>query len=271
MTSNEFRPTRALTRHISPAFADCLKQHAPAAPIDVRLAEKQHAAYVRALRGMVAELTELPADPKLPDCCFIEDTAVVVGSGAAISHLGALERRGEEAAVRDALDGAGLKTGDVRAPATVDGGDVLYTGRHLFVGLTRRTNEAGIRALRDIFGPSVTVCPVPVQGTLHLKSVMSAFSPDTLLFGDDEAARGILAAMESRYQLSSHYTVARVPDSVAANVVSVGPRVMVQMGFPRSLSIIEGLARRQAKQLIPVEMSEFIKADGALTCCSILY
>jgi dimethylargininase len=264
--------TRALVRGLSASFPDCLKENAPSDPIRMDLARAQHEAYVRALRGLVDELTELPADDSLPDCCFIEDTAVVVGERAAISFLGARERRGEETAVRDALRASGVRELlDIREPATLDGGDVLYTGRHLFVGLSRRTNEAAARQLEEIFGDLVPVCPVRVQGTLHLKSVLSALDSGTLLFGDCDAAKKIHAELEARYRLSESYAVVWLPDPPASNVLAVGSSVLVQDGFPRSEVILKELARRTGKTLIPIRMSEFIKADGALTCCSILF
>jgi dimethylargininase len=253
------------------SFSRALQQHAPSAPIDVALAEKQHQAYTLAMRALVPRVIELPADEALPDCCFIEDTAVIVGRRAAVSFLGALERRGEERAVRDVLGACRLDLYDVQSPATVDGGDVLFTGKHLIVGLSLRTNEAGARCLADAFGADVPVLTVPVQGTLHLKSVMSSLDEETLLFGDCDAGRKISETLESKYGIGKDYSRVWLPDPVAANVIPLGSKVLVQSGFPRSEAVLKEVAGRTGRELVKLQMSELIKADGALTCCSLLF
>jgi dimethylargininase len=262
-------PTTAIVRDLPLSFFRALTMHAPSAPIDVDLARRQHDAYVEALRGLLPQVVKLPADESLPDCCFIEDTAVVIGRKAAISRLGAQERRGEERAVREALRAEGIETVDVDASATIDGGDVLWTGSHLVVGLSRRTNEAGAKALERIFGlPTWTV---PVEGSLHLKSVLSGIDGETIVFGEGEAGRKIASELEERYGLGRNYRAEWVPDPVASNVLSLASTVVIQEGFPRSEAILSDLAARTGRTTIKLRMSELIKADGALTCCSLLF
>jgi dimethylargininase len=266
----DFTAKIAVVRDIPKSFAQALKRHSPETPIDVRLAEDQHQSYVRAMRTMVPTVIQLPSDEGLPDCCFVEDTAVIVGRIAAINRLGAPERRGEEKPMREALQRAGLETIDLTGPATADGGDVLFTGRHLFVGLSERTNEAGFRQLKEIFGSVCSVCPVPVSGVLHLKSMMSAFDPETVIVSDDEAGRTALDFMRKEYALGRSYSIISVPHSVAANIISVNGKILIQDGFPQSETILKDLALKKNKEVITVKMSELIKADGALTCCSVL-
>jgi dimethylargininase len=236
----------------------------------VKLAQAQHETYVLALRSLVPRVIELPADEAHPDSCFIEDTAVIVGKKAAISFLGAPERRGEEDAVREVLAACNIETADVQYPATIDGGDVLYTGRHLIIGISRRTSESGARRLAEIFGPEVPVLTVPVEGALHLKSVITALDAETLLIGDCDPGRKISEALETRYGLHKDYSRAWIPDPVAANVIPLGSRILMQDGFPRSEAVIREAAGK-GKELVKLRMSELIKADGALTCCSLLF
>jgi dimethylargininase len=219
-------------------------------PIDVALARAQHRAYVDALR--VDRVIQLPASEAHPDSCFVEDTAVVVGRRAAITRMGAPSRRGEEAATRAALVDLGVEIRAIEAPGTVDGGDVLFTGRDLFVGLSSRTNEEGARQLRAIF-PEIPLHTIRVAGALHLKSIATALDPETLLVAADLPISG--------------YELVRVPDPICANVVVLGDTVLAQAGFPESERIIRS---RTTKRVVLLTMSELAKADAALTCCSVL-
>jgi dimethylargininase len=264
----EFLPEIAIVRKLPVSFANCLKEYPPLKPINVDLAHKQHEAYVSILTELISNSIQLPADESLPDCCFIEDTAVVIGKRAAISFLGAPERRGEEALIQKTLTELGIETVKINQPGTIDGGDVLFTGRHLFVGLSRRTNEFGAIQLRKIFGENIQVANLKVEGTLHLKSVMSAFDPHTILFADSAAGRLIAAQIETKFP--GAYEFVYLPDAVAANILSIGSTIVIQDGFPESEEILVSLALKRGKKVRKVQMSEFVKADGALTCCSIL-
>ena len=262
-------PRTAIVRDLPDSFADCLKQELPKQPIDVALARAQHGAYTRALRALVSSLIELPTEETHPDCCFVEDTAVVIDQKAALCRLGAEERRGEEERIGSVLRAHGIETRVLTAPATMDGGDVLHTGRHLFVGLSRRTNGAAATQLADLF-PALPVVSAPVEGSLHLKSVMSALDRNTLLFAEHEAAERILTALREKGVLRD-YHVERIPDAVASNVLSLGDTLVIQAGFPKSEDKLVSLARARRMRVVKLHMSELIKADGALTCCSLLF
>lgn len=264
----EFVPEIAIVRNLPLSFANCLKEHSPIKPINVDLAHRQHEAYVSAINELVSNSIQLPSDESLPDCCFIEDTAVVIGKRAAISFLGAPERRGEEVLIEKTLGELGIETIRVHQPGTIDGGDVLFTGRHLFIGLSRRTNEFGAIQLKKIFGESIPVSNLKVEGTLHLKSVMSAFDPHTILFADSAAGRLIASQIEAKFP--NAYEFVYLPDAVAANVLSIGNTIVIQDGFPESEEILVSLALKRGKKVRKLQMSEFVKADGALTCCSLL-
>jgi dimethylargininase len=266
----QYIPKTAIVRQMPRSFANCLKQEVPFDPINVDLAKVQHDDYVDTLRMLVDRVVELPADERLPDCCFIEDAAVVVGKIAAVSFLGAVERRGEEAAVRQALQSCGIKTFDIQFPGTVDGGDVLTVGNDIFVGISNRTNMDGAKQLARIF-PEHHVKTVTVEGALHLKSVLSHFDSHTLLIGQSKIAQRILRELDEKYNIRVSYEIVELPDDIAANVLSVGSTVMMQAGFKRSEEILKTVAARKNKKLMTLPMSELIKADGALTCCSILF
>src|SRR5687768_5308452 len=152
----------AITRAVPQSFDRALTGALPAAAIDVRRARAQHADYVAALRACGAEVIELPADDALPDCCFIEDTAVVAGGRALITRPGAPSRQAEPAAVRPLL-AARMPVAEMNDPETLDGGDCLLLGRRLYIGRSRRSNVAGAARARAVFAEvGIEVLEVPV-------------------------------------------------------------------------------------------------------------
>jgi dimethylargininase len=263
-------PFTAIVRHMSANFVSALQQAPPVEPINMDLAISQHSAYVRTLRTVVPKVVELPADHNHPDCCFVEDTAVIIGRRAAISCLGAPSRRGEEKIVRITLRECGLRTTLMEYPATMDGGDILFTGKHLIIGLSERTNDYAVDQLALIFD-DVEIVSVKVRESLHLKSVMSAFDPDLLIFGENDSARDLHEQLSTLGVIGDGYSVAWVPDPLAANVLNLGKHILIQDGFPASESILVQLAAERHKTVHKIQMSEFIKADGALTCCSLVF
>jgi dimethylargininase len=219
----------------------------------------QHAAYAFLLRSLGLDVVELPADPALPDCCFVEDVAVVLDEVALLTMPGAPSRRGEIAAVEEEL--ARFRPLErTPLPATLEGGDVLRVGRRLFVGRSPRTNEAGIARLAAVAEPlGYRVLPVTVTGCLHLKSAVTAL--------DDERVLANPASVE----MSAFTGLGVVPvapeEPDAANVLRVSGLVVGHPGFPRTLDRLSALG--YAVRLLDV--SEFLKAEAALTCKSLLF
>ncbi len=265
-----FTYQQAIVRHVPDSFSQCLKQEIPDVPLSVAESQKQHDLYIDLLKSIGLKISVLPADESFPDCCFVEDTAVIIGQTAAISYLGAKARVGEELCVSETLTQCGIQTKKIKRPGTVDGGDVLYTGTHLIVGLSLRTNESGAQQLAEIFS-DVPVVTVPVSGTLHLKSVMSAFDKRTLLFSKTFASQTILSKLQEKMEIKSHFSIIELPDEEAANVLSINSTVIMQAGFPESESILKKLCQERGMELKVLRMSEFFKADGALTCCSLIF
>ncbi len=239
-------------------------------PIDLNLAKLQHENYIELLEKLVPKVFRLKADPNHPDCNFIEDTAIIVDNIAVISRMGALERRGEEIPVAHTLKELGMKNIiHIQSPGTMDGGDILYTGKHLFVGLSKRTNEYALNQLKEIFQDKVEVIAIPVTEGLHLKSVISLFDSKTLIVAATPAGMKI----QSNIELSTNndYLFVSVPESIASNVLRIGSSLIVQEGFPASETILQDLCNQKLVTLIKINMSELIKADGALTCGSLLF
>lgn len=259
----------ALVRDLSNAFEDSLKLTPPPFPIDLCLAKQQHENYITLLENLVPEVIRLKADPTHPDCNFIEDTAIVVDDLAVISRMGAFERQGEEVPVAHALKELGLKTiTHLQSPGTMDGGDILYTGKHLFVGLSKRTNEYALNQLKELFQGKIEVIGIPVIEGLHLKSVISFFDSETLIVADNPAGMKIQKGIE--LSTNEDYTFVSVPDTAASNVLRIRSTLIVQDGFAASEAILQNLCDQKQVTLVKINMSELIKADGALTCGSLL-
>ncbi len=264
-----FDYSTALVRELADTFCDSLKQENPEQPIDLELAKHQHHTYSELVCSLVTHAIYLPSDPMHPDCNFIEDTAILVGNEAVISRMGAQSRRGEEIPVMEALEDLNLsQIHRITAPATMDGGDILYTGRHLFVGQSNRTNKKGLTQLSQIFSDKLPVIPIEVEGSLHLKSTVSQLDFDTLIVSDDAEGHRVQNAIELA---TPFYQFISVPDRVAANVLRIGNTLIIQAGFPDSEAILRHAAEERHLEVITLEMSELIKADGALTCGSLLF
>jgi dimethylargininase len=249
---------RALIRGVPASFANALSSSPPPVPIDVALARAQHAAYRAALEACGAQVHELPADDRYPDCCFVEDTAVVAAGAALVPRLGAQSRRGEIDAVAAAL-AADVEVFHMDAPATLDGGDCMRVGGTIYAGRSARTNAAGIARLAEVFEPRglrVVAIEMPAH-VLHLKCVCSPLGDDRILLADESIPRA---------RFEAGVIAVPVAETYAANAVAIGNHVVIADGFPRTREAIE----RAGYVTHAVPTSEVRKADGSLTCQSIL-
>lgn len=251
-------PIIALTRAVSPAIARCELTHLARTPIDVGIARAQHEAYERCLEAAGCVVHRLDSGADMPDSVFIEDIAVVFDEIAVITRPGAESRRIETPAVAD-LVARYRPVRRIAAPATLDGGDVLPVGRTIFVGISDRTNAAGVTQLRCSLRPlGYEVREVDVHGCLHLKSAMTALSDELLLVNRPWIPTAALGGFDT---LDVH------PDEpFGANVVRLADRVIHATAFPRTRERIE----QRGIRVDTVELSELAKAEGAVTCCSIL-
>ncbi len=254
--------TRAIARPPGGTFADGLTTAGLGLP-DLSAALAQHAAYLAALEACGLEVTLLPPDDRFPDSTFVEDTAVLARGLAVLCRPGAPSRAGEVEAIRPALDAFFHSPAAIEAPGTVDGGDVCEAGDHVFIGVSERTNEEGARQLASLLAPlglgSSFVDIRGIPGLLHLKSGIA------WLGGRNLALTGLLASRPD-FRGWSRLTVPP-GEEYAANAVLVNGQVLIAAGFPR----FEGAVRALGLPTVPLDISEFRKLDGGLSCLSLRY
>ncbi|KFM64094.1 N(G),N(G)-dimethylarginine dimethylaminohydrolase 1, partial [Stegodyphus mimosarum] len=234
--------------------------------IDLIEARKQHEELCKTLRELGVDVIELPPDESQPDCVFVEDTAIVCNGTALICRPGLPTRQKEVDIVRTIIKKElNLPIVDIANPeAMVDGGDILFTGREFFVGLSKRTNDAGARAVADAF-PEYPVTPVKVPGKYHLKSLVSVAGPDILCVSASEEAQSVLKRMAQ--EVTYRYQTVTVPDSQAANCLYVNGTLIHRSEFPNSTKVFDD---RIDFNKIPLALSELSKARGDLSSCCIL-
>jgi dimethylargininase len=263
----------AIARELPNSFSTALSVHSvDQSPFSTQRCRQQHTHYLETLRMILPTLC-LPPLEDHPDCCFVEDTAVVIGKRAVITRPGHPSRRGEVDSIRTILEQLGLDVLDMRElteNAVCDGGDVMWTGRHLFVGLSNRTNMQGAKILQEALGQHVVCVPPVVQGdqVLHLKSAVTHLDEETLLAPVGPAGDKVLEAMQAQER---GYIVVRLPCVLSCNVVSVNGVILAQDSNCAESRLLLGRAARDRKlDLKFVDTSELAKKDAALTCCSVL-
>ena len=249
----------AITREVSPNIGQCELTHLDRQPIDLSLAQAQHHQYEAALEALGCQLVRLPTEPTLPDSVFVEDTAIVLDEVALLTRPGADSRQAETASIAQAL--APYRTVQpIVAPGIVDGGDVLRIGKRLYVGLSSRSNEAAVAQMADLLRPfGYSVQGVQVQGCLHLKSAVTQVSPMMLLVNPAWVDAGLFGDMQV-IEVDSE-------EPHAANALLIGDTVVYPTSYPYT-------AQRLAQygiQVHQVDVGELIKAEGAVTCCSLVF
>jgi len=250
--------THAITRKPGPDFASGITTSLLGPP-DSALMMRQHAAYVDLLTSLGLEVVELDPLPGYPDAYFVEDAAVVTPDVAVITRPGARSRRGEEKAIELIL-AQYRRIERIRAPGTLDGGDVLAVDGHFFVGISHRTNKEGARQLGRIlerYGNEWT--SVPVTGGLHLKSSINHIGNHTLLVTRACADLSVLKTFEK--------IVVEKGEEYAANVLFINGNLIVPKGFPETR---EQLGQADGN-LFELDVSEARKMDGGLTCMSLRF
>ena len=258
-SSSPPKPARiAVTRAVSSAMARCELTHLARAPIDVALAREQHQAYEQTLRGLGWHIESLPEEPGLPDSVFVEDTAVILDEVAVLTRPGASSRRPETSSIAAVL-GKYRELIRIESPGTLDGGDVLRIARTLYVGASSRSSASGIEQLRELVLPfGYRVQPVAVRGCLHLKSAVTQVTDDHLLINSRQVARGDFPGM--------HFIEVDESEPSAANALRLGADVIHSRSHPRTGDVL----RRHGIRAHTVAMSETEKAEGGVTCCSLL-
>ena len=249
----------AITREVSPAITTCELTHLEREPIDIELACEQHRRYEESLAALGCEIRRLPAEPELPDSVFVEDIAIVLDELAIVTRPGSESRRAERPSVAEGL--APYRRAErIEAPGTLDGGDVLRTGHTIFVGRSTRTNDAGIEQLRAFSEPlGYTVEPVDVTGCLHLKSAVTAVDDDTVLIN----RAWIDPTPFARFDCID----VDPSEPHAANALWVGGAAVYPSAHPGTRKRLED----RGIVVKAVDVSELAKAEGGVTCCSLIF
>jgi dimethylargininase len=254
--------TRAIVRPPAPNFSQGLTMAGLGAP-DYERALKQHQAYCAALAQCGLTVTGLEPDPNHPDSTFVEDTAVLTNRCAVFARPGAPSRRGEVASMQPALADFFLNLTSIQSPGTLDGGDVCEAGNNFFIGVSERTNEVGAQQLAELLAPLGYKCTFvdirSVDALLHLKSGLAYLGDNHLVLAETLASRAEFAG----YDL----VIVSAAESYAANCVRINDQVLVAAGYPA----FEGKLRHLGYQTIALEMSEFQKMDGGLSCLSLRF
>jgi dimethylargininase len=249
----------ALTRPVPDSLANCELTHLARVPIDVARARAQHAEYERALAELGCDVRQIATSPQVPDSTFVEDAAVVLDEIAVITRPGAESRRAETQAVADAL-APYRQLNFISEPATVDGGDVLRLGRMLYVGIGRRTTEAGARQLADFVQPyDYGVCALHVGEYLHLKSAVTEVGPGLVLLNP--------AWIDVKAFPGHQYIEVDPEEPFAANVLRIGDAILSSSSYVRTNERLESNGLR----VQPIDVSELAKAEAGLTCCSLIF
>lgn len=246
----------AITKPVPESIDRCELTHLAREPIDLDRARAEHHGYERLLERLGCTVEQLPMEPDNPDSVFVEDTAIVLPEIAIVTRPGAESRRGEVASVAAVLRKY-RSLAEITEPATIDGGDVLVIGKRIFVGISSRTDRDAVHQLKNIAAPfGYAIEPVPVDGCLHLKSAVTRCGERAVLLNDEWVDRRCFTRLE----------VIAVAEPQAANVLLIGDHVVVASAFPRTR---QRLADR-GFNVETIDAGELAKAEGALTCCSVL-
>jgi dimethylargininase len=250
--------THAITRLPSATCAQGLTTSSLGAP-DAAKTRQQFDAYVSTLLGLGLVVTTLPEQPAYPDSHFVEDTAVVGPEFALLTHPGAPSRRGETTTIEPELWRHRTVT-RMSAQAHMDGGDVLMVEKRFFVGLTSRTNEAGVRELAALVEPfGYQVDAIEVSAGLHLKSIVNYVGRNTLVLNEEGTRHPSFAGFK--------HLVLHPEEEYAGNTLWINDTLLTPMGYPHTLAQLQSLGL----PILQLDTSEIKKMDGGLTCLSLRF
>lgn len=225
---------------------------------DYNKALVQHARYIDALKECGLEVQVLSEDERFPDSTFVEDAALLTKDCAIITNPGAISRRGEIAEIKNVLEGEFANIEEVHGPGTVEAGDIMMVGTHFYIGLSERTNAAGAQQVIKFLGKyGMTGSVVRVESVLHLKTGVSYLEHNNLIANSE-----FLSKKEFK-----DFNILKIADdeSYAANCIWVNDRVLIPEGFPKARKTIEDAGYK----VIEIDVSEFRKIDGGLSCLSL--
>ncbi len=249
----------AITREVSPGINQCELTHLQREAIDVEKAKRQHHAYEALLAELGCRVQSLPEEPALPDSVFVEDAALVLDELAIITNPGAASRRQETETIKAAL-APYRELVAIEPPGTVDGGDVLTMGKQIYVGLSSRSNSEAISQIQQAVGPfGYTVHGVEVKGCLHLKSAVTQVADNTVLINP--------AWIDSPHFPDQQIIEIDPSEPGAANALRIRDSLVLPSQYPKTAERL----RKQGLDVRQIDVSELVKAEGAVTCCSLIF
>ena len=250
-------PKHALVRPPGTMFPWCLSEHPLKHTADVTIAQKQHKKYCKTLTELGLEVIEI-GDPTemFPDACFVEDTAVIHNDKALITLMEPVARHGEEKEVERILSEY-MEIKHAVSPATIEGGDVIHINDRMIIGVTQRTNQEGAEQAGGWLGVKVDTLVDP--NIKHLKSYATYLGNNTMIMTEEYADHGVMRG----------YDQILVPEEerFASNTLAVDETILMAKGYPRT----QELVREAGFEVIEIDISEFEKCDGAITCLSLLF
>jgi dimethylargininase len=246
----------AIVREPGVSYDSCLSDHPLKKYINIGQARNQHKVYCQSLEELGLKLIQLPREDKLPDSCFVEDTVVIHKDKAFITRIGAESRRGEEDEVIKVLKDK-FNVGAASAPATIDGGDVIHLEDSLICGISQRTNVDGARQMQTFLDVHVETIPIP--DFMHLKSHVTYLGKNTVAVAEKFANVPQLKQFEK--------VIIPRTESYAVNTLTINNVTLMPSKYPKSIEIME----QAGFKVKVIDVSEFTKCDGALTCLSILF
>ena len=249
----------AITRQVSPSINKCELTHLERQPIDFKVAKNQHEKYEDVIRSLGIKGFSLPSEADLPDSVFVEDTAIVLDEIAVITQPGADSRLPEIFSIANALSSF-RKLDYIKTPASLDGGDVLVIGKTIAVGYSSRSNHLALEQLQVILSPyGYTIKGVEISSCLHLKSAVTLIAEKTLLINPDWIDKKFFPRMD--------FIEIDGSEPFSANALLIGKSVIFPNAFPKTRQRLESAGL----EVIPVDVSELAKAEGGVTCCSLIF
>ena len=250
---------RGVTHAVSPNIGRCELTFMERVPIDYERAVQQHEEYCEMLTRRGVAVTTLYDNLSCADCCFVEDTALVLDELAIIASMGAVSRRSETAAIASEL-AKYRELVCLNYPSTLEGGDVLQAGKNIFIGLSTRTTRRGIEeVVRILKAFDYRIFPVPVRGSLHLTTACSFIDDETVLINPRWADADSF----------HNFRVLDIPDDEpwAANTIRIDETVCLEASFQKTIALVHDIN----DDIEVLNISEFLKAEGGLSCLSLLF
>jgi len=246
----------AIVRPPPSTFRNCISSHPLHGKLNLALAQKQHKEYCKVLSELGLDLIELPADEKYPDSCFVEDTAVIFRENAIVTRMAKESRRGEDASIEEILRKY-MHLSRIKAPGTIEGGDVIHLTDSLISGISERTNHEGV--LQSSKNLNVKIEVIEDPSIVHLKSYVTFIANDTIVVTKRFAKHPVLARFEK--------LVIPVDEEYAANTLTINGHVLMSSRHPKSIEMVKDADF----EVLQVDMSEFEKCEGAITCLSLVF